>query len=56
MHRPRIYYCCCALLLQGICAFSQDHKQVNNNVHSWLGLFTTFRIREHWGVVADALV
>lgn len=54
--RSRIYCVSCALLLQGICAFSQDRKQVNNNVHSWLGLFNTFRIGEHWGLVGDVLL
>ena len=33
-----------------------QEKQVNNNVHSWLGLLTTYRLNNHWGAVGDVLI
>lgn len=33
-----------------------QEKQINNNVHSWLGLLTTYRLNEHWGTVGDVLI
>lgn len=31
-------------------------KQINHNVHSWIGLLTTHRLSDNWGVTADFIV
>jgi hypothetical protein len=38
------------------CIQGQTTKEVNHNVHSWLGLFTTFRMGTHWGLTGDLLI
>jgi hypothetical protein len=35
---------------------AQQEKQMNNNIHSWLGMYSTFRIQKHWGVNGDFLI
>ncbi|PXV60225.1 uncharacterized protein DUF2490 [Dysgonomonas alginatilytica] len=31
-------------------------KQINHNIHSWIGLLTTHRLSDNWGVTADFIV
>lgn len=31
-------------------------RQVNHNVHTWMGLFTTHRLTDNWGVTGDFLI
>ncbi|WP_276483250.1 hypothetical protein [Paraflavitalea pollutisoli] len=35
---------------------AQVTKQYNHNAHSWLGLFTTFRLGAHGRLVGDGLL
>lgn len=57
--KPRLYVIFLLMLVSkfAICGQeSSSEKQINHHVHSWIGLLTTHRLTDNWGVTADFIV